>query len=78
MPTFDDYKQLMRLGNLVHAPQQDLSLFDKLVDTVVWEHTKDLDLAKQSARLMLKKNMESNNVLPCLAKVKKILQTKEV
>jgi hypothetical protein len=61
----------MRLGQLLHAPQKDLSLFDKLVDTVVWEQTKDLDQAKQSAQHMLKKNMASDKVLPCLGKIKK-------
>jgi len=68
----------MRLGQLGHAPQEDLSLFDKLVDTVVWEQTKDLDQAKQSARLMLEKNMASDKVLPCLGKVKKILENKMI
>jgi hypothetical protein len=76
IPSFDDYKPFMRLGQLLHAPQEDLSLFDKLVDTVVWEQTKDLDQAKQSARLMLEKNMVSDKVLPCLGEAKKILDAK--
>ena len=74
IPSFDSYVPLMNLDSLLHEAQLDLSLLDKLIDTVVWEETKDIEQAKRSAQLMLKKNMASDNVIPCLSKVKKLLE----
>lgn len=69
IPPFDQYLSLMRLGSLLHPQQQDLSFLDNLVDTKVWEETKNVTMAKASAVKMLKENMKSNHVLPCLSVV---------
>jgi hypothetical protein len=74
IPSFESYVHLMRLNTLMHAMQLDLSFLDKLVDTVVWEKTKDIDQARHSARLILEKNMALDRVLPCLSKVKKTIE----
>ena len=74
IPTWEDYEPLMALGTLTNNfPPQDLSLFDKLLDVVVWEQTKDLDQAKASARLILEKNLALENPIQCLVEVKKLL-----
>jgi hypothetical protein len=62
IPTFDSYVPLMKLDSHAHAAQLDLSFLDKLIDTVVWEETKDIEQAKRSAQLMLKKNMASDKL----------------
>jgi hypothetical protein len=41
----------MNLDSLLHEAQLDLSLLDKLIDTVVWEETKDIEQAKRLAQL---------------------------
>ena len=74
IPSFESYVPLMKLDQLMHPKQLDLSFLDKLVDTVVWEETKDVDLAKRSAQLILEKNMASERVLPCLSEATKILE----
>jgi hypothetical protein len=72
IPSFDSYVPLMNLDSLMHEAQLDLSFLDKLIDTVVWEETKDIEQAKRSAQLILKKNMALDNVYPvqCLSKLK--------
>jgi hypothetical protein len=72
IPSFDSYVPLMILDNLMHEAQHDLSFLDKLIDTVVWEETKDIEQAKRLAQLILKKNMALDNVYPvqCLSKLK--------
>lgn len=69
IPSFESYVPLMGLGGLMHQKQKDLAFLDKLVDTSVWEETKDIDKARRSARLILEKNMASERVLPCLSDV---------
>jgi len=70
IPSFESYVPLMQLGTLAHRKQQDLSFLDKLVDTSVWEKTMDSDQARRSAQLILKENMASERVLPCLSDAK--------
>jgi hypothetical protein len=72
IPSFDSYVPLMNLDSLMHEAQLDLSFLDKLIDTVVWEETKDIEQAKRLAQLILKKNMALDNVYPvqCLSKLK--------
>ena len=51
IPSFDSYVPLMNLDSLMHEAQLDLSFLDKLIDTVVWEETKDIEQAKRLAQL---------------------------
>ena len=78
IPSFESYVPLMGLDTmLMHEKQQNLAFLDKLVDTSVWEKTKDIDQARRSAQLILKKNMASERVLPCLSDATKILEASE-
>jgi len=68
VPSFQEYEQLMDLGQPMHSQQRDLNFLNKVVDTGVWKATGDIEQARDAARTALMKNMKSDAILPCLSK----------
>ena len=70
VPEFEEYIPMMRLGNRLHRPQENMDFIDVLADSSVWEETKDIEKAKEAARQKILQNINSPNRIPCLKSIK--------
>jgi hypothetical protein len=73
VPPFEFFQDQMKLGEALHVQQNNLSFLEWLADTQVWEETKDIDKARESAKNKLVMQAKAATLPHCYRRVADLL-----